>query len=301
MKRADTSVLYFETGPSNPVTLTVEPGEEFEIETQINAGPWIDDSVDPEGERRRLRGANPASGCIAVKGAKPGQVLAIHIGGIAVGEMGFTRFGGGNGAMPSWFGASGVGEHSRIVAIRDGRIAWDTDLSLQAKPMVGFVGVAPPYESFSNARVGYWGGNFDVQEITTGATVYLPVYVDNALLHVGDMHALQGDGEICGAGGIETGGTVRIRCELHNTSAGMLGPRIENEAHLIAVGLARPAEDAFRLALESLVVWMEVEYGYSRGDAYLLLGQVLEARATQFVNPVITYVAKVGKQYLRRQ
>ncbi len=55
-----------------------------------------------------------------------------------------------------------------------------------------------------------YGGNFDVQEITTGATVHLPVAVEGALLHIGDMHAIQGDGEICGAGGIEASGLVRV-------------------------------------------------------------------------------------------
>ena len=299
MKQADKSVLYFETGPTNPVTLSVAPGEEFEVETQINAGPWIDESADPAAERARLRGANPASGCIEIEGAAAGQVLAIHIDDIRLSTMGFTHFGGANGAMPSWFGATGVGEHWKIVAIEGGRIEWEPGLSLQARPMIGFVGVAPPFESFSNARVGYWGGNFDVQEITTGATVYLPVYVPGARLHVGDMHAIQGDGEICGAGGIETEGVVRLRCELYDAFPGMLGPWIEDDTHLICVGCARPAEDAFRLAVESLVVRLETVYGYTRGDAYLLLGQVLEARATQFVNPVVTYVAKVAKRFIR--
>jgi acetamidase/formamidase len=78
----------------------------------------------------------------------------------------------------------------------------------------------------------------------------------------------------------------------------MLGPRIESSTHIMTVGLARPAEDAFRHALENLVLWIETEYGIQRGEAYLLLAQVLEARATQFVNPTITYVAKVAKRYL---
>jgi acetamidase/formamidase len=62
--------------------------------------------------------------------------------------------------------------------------------------------------------------------------------------------------------------------------------------------MAKPAEDAFRLALANLITWMEESYGFSRADAFLLLGQVMEARCTQFVNPTFTYVAKIAKRYL---
>jgi acetamidase/formamidase len=62
--------------------------------------------------------------------------------------------------------------------------------------------------------------------------------------------------------------------------------------------MARPCEDAFRHALEGLILWLEEDYGYSRAEAFLWLGQVLEARCTQFVNPTFTYVCKIAKQYL---
>ena len=63
-------------------------------------------------------------------------------------------------------------------------------------------------------------------------------------------------------------------------------------------GITRPAEDAFRTALAEMVLWLEEDYDFSRGEAYLFLGQVLEARCTQFVNPTFSYVAKVNRKYL---
>jgi hypothetical protein len=48
-----------------------------------------------------------------------------------------------------------------------------------------------------------------------------------------------------------------------------------------------------------LILWLEEEHGFNRGDAYLWLGQVLEARCTQFVNPTFTYLCKVAKEYLK--
>jgi amidase len=297
MQRATTETLYFEIGVDNAPTMHVRPGEVFEVQTQLNRGPWLDSHPQGEVLRERLYGGNPSSGCIYVEGAEPGQLLNVHIGEITLDPVGFTSFRGSNSAMPAWFSGTGIGAHHRIVHIEDGWIHWTDDLKLLAAPMIGFVGVAPARERYHNGWGGYWGGNFDVQEITTGARVQLVVRAPGALLHIGDMHALQGDGEICGAGGIEASGCVKVWCEVSECPQSMSWPRIINETHIMTVAMARPAEDAFHHALEALVLWMEETYQMPRGEAYLLLGQVLEARVTQFVNPTFTYIAKMPKRY----
>lgn len=298
MKRATKDILYFENGPDNEPTLHVKPGEEFEVETQMNRGPWLDDHPDREVLEERLRGGNPSSGCIYVEGAEQGQVLTVHIGEIEVDPVGFTNFRGANGAMPGWLGGSGVGHHYKIVQIIRNEIIWSDRLRIPIAPMLGYVGVAPANTRWTNSWAGEWGGNFDIQEVTTGASVHLPVNVPGALLHIGDMHARQGDGEICGAGGIEAGGRVRVRCELAERPHSMTWPRITNETHIMTTAMARPAEDAFRTALSEMILWLEHDYGFPRGEAYMFLGQVLEARCTQFVNPTFSYVAKVHRSYL---
>ncbi|HLW67361.1 MAG TPA: acetamidase/formamidase family protein [Gemmataceae bacterium] len=298
MQRATTETLYFETGLSNPVTMRVHPGEEFEVQTQLNRGPWFDTHPDGARLQKLLRGGNPSSGCIWIEGAEPDMMLSVHIGSITLDPVGFTRFRGQTGAMPAWFDSSGVGPHHRIVHIENNVIHWDEKRRLTAKPMIGFVAVAPAFERIANIWGGTWGGNFDVQEITTGAAVRLRINVPGALLHVGDMHAIQGDGEICGAGGIEASGIVRLRVELSPAPRNLKWPRIVNATHLMVAAMARPCEDAFRHALEGLILWLEEEHGYSRGDAYLWLGQVLEARCTQFVNPTFTYLAKIAREHL---
>jgi acetamidase/formamidase len=298
MQRATRDVLYFETGPDNPPTLYVDPGEEFEVETQMNRGPWLDDHPDRDALSEKLRGGNPTSGCIYVNGAEPGQMIVVHIGDIDIDPIGFTRFRGANGAMPGWLGGTGVGEHHKVVRIEDGFIQWSDNLKIPVAPMLGVVGVAPATTRWTNAWAGDWGGNFDIQEVTTGAAVHLPVNVPGALLHIGDMHARQGDGEICGAGGIESGCRVKIRCKLAERPASMTWPRIVNETHIMTAAMARPAEEAFRTALAEMILWLEDDYGFDRGEAYLFLGQVLEARCTQFVNPTFSYIAKVNRRYL---
>lgn len=298
MQLSTTDILYFETGPNNPCTMSVAPDEVFQVQTQLNRGPWFD--LHPNGEvlREKLRGGNPSSGCIRVEGALPGQLLSVEIRDIKLDPIGFTNYRGNNGAMPGWMGVNGIGPHHKVVTIQNGKFRWDDRLELEVKPMVGFVGVSSEYETFANTWATRYGGNFDIQEITTGASVHLPVAVPGALLHIGDMHARQGDGEICGAGGIEASGVVQVRTRLSQLPSSMTWPRISNATHLGVATQARPAEDAFRLGLEEMVRWLVEDYGFSPGDAYLYLGQVLEARVTQFVNPTFTYFLKIDRKYL---
>jgi acetamidase/formamidase len=112
------------------------------------------------------------------------------------------------------------------------------------------------------------------------------------------MHAIQGDGEICGGGGIETGGKVKLRCNSSVKPKSMTWPRIENETHIMATAQGKPAEDAFRLGLQEMILWMEESYSIDKKEAFMLLAQILEARVTQFVNPTYTYLLKVNKKYL---
>jgi amidase len=303
MQQIGTDVLYFHCGPDNAPTHRIEPGETVTVRTQMNRGPWIDPLPAPEQAQwlARLTGGNPSSGCLYVAGAEPGDMLTVTIGPISLDEVGYTQYKGDTGAMPGWMGPSGIGAQQKVVRIADGVIHWSDELQLPARPMIGFVGVAPALERFHNGWGGYWGGNFDVQEITTGAQVHLRVNVPGALVHIGDMHAIQGDGEICGAGGIETGGTVQITCQVTSPApSALVMPRIETPTHLAAVGMARPAEDAFRTALVELIRWLGEDYDLEPGEAYMLLGQVMEARVTQFVNPTFTYVAKIAKEYVEK-
>ncbi len=79
----------------------------------------------------------------------------------------------------------------------------------------------------------------------------------------------------------------------------MTWPRITNAEAIMVATQAKPAEDAFRLGLEEMVKWLAEDYGFTPQEAYLYLGQVLEARATQFVNPTFTYLLKVRRDTCR--
>jgi acetamidase/formamidase len=306
MQRANRDVLYYEHSRHNKPTMTVKPGEWFEVDSQMNRGP---DAARVPADIRDLYNqhrsdswptnkGNASSGAIVVEGAQPGQVVTIHVGEIKTHPVGWTGYRGSTGAMPGYLGPSNIGEQFRVVRIQDGKILWNDRISFPVEPMMGVIGVAPEREARTNSWAGEWGGNFDIQEITNGAKVSIVVNVPGALLHVGDMHARQGDGEICGGGGIETGGVVKLMAELGPKPKSMTWPRIENETHIMTTAQGKPAEDAFRIALSEMILWLEEDYKMTRGEAFIFLAQCLEARVTQFVNPSYSYVCKVNKRYL---
>jgi len=293
MRRANPDVMYSYTAAANDVTFTVQPGETFQVDTAPTCGAQFDSHT---GEHRPdADGAiNASTGCIAVEGAKAGQMVVVHIIEVNLHEFGYTRVGKTSPVHPGL----ALEETFKPVRLRDGFIEWSDALKIPMNPMIGYIGVAHPDQVLSNAHNGPFGGNFDVPEITAGTRVHLPVLVDGARLHVGDVHAVQGDGEIDGAGGIETGALLTLKAELRDRPKRFGNPRLEANDWIATTGFARPAEDAFRQALADLVSWMADDFGFTPTGAHMLLAQVLEARVTQFVNPLFTYLCKVRREYL---
>jgi acetamidase/formamidase len=295
MQTVRRDVVYRHHSRYNQPAATVSPGEVFKAETELCSGPWLR-SVEDRWRPGIGSGPNPTI-VVAVEGARAGDCLAVHIHDIVTDEVGYTANSGG-GIFPDWIRHVGWGVITKTVRIRQGFVEWSDTLKLPIAPMIGVLGTAPKTEVFSNSWPGPHGGNMDVQEVRAGATVYLPVSVDGALLHIGDVHALMGDGEICGAGGIECRGEVTLSVDVLARPERMHWPRIVDETYITAVGCARPAEDAFRIAVEQLLYWMVDRYDLEITEAFMLLGQVLEARVTQFVDPLYTYVAKIRRRYL---
>lgn len=297
MRRAVPERIYSHTSAANPITFAVQPGEVFQVETVATCGRQFDTHTGKE-DPKAEGGINASTGCIAIGGAKPGQLAVVHVLDIRLHEFGFTRLGWPSNLLPRLAREDGWKADANIVRIRDGFVEWSERLKIPVCPMIGYIGLARPREVLSNAHNGCFGGNFDIQEITTGARVHLPVMVDGGLLHVGDVHAVQGDGEIDGAGGIETAALLTLKVELAEKPKRFGNPRIATDEYIATTSFARPAEAAFAAALEDLIHWMVDEFDFTPTGAHMLLAQVLEARVTQFVNPLFTYLCKVRRRYL---
>jgi len=281
----------------NTPVATVSPGEVFQVYTQLNTGSWLK-TIEDTYERGKPDSSLPCV-CIAVEGAEPGDNIAVKILEVTPDNLGFTGFDGtGRGGLFTLIDPAPWGLTTKTVRIEDGLIHWSDRLKIPMSPMIGVIGTAPAREELINAKAGPYGGNMDVQEVTGGATLYLPVAVPGALLHMGDVHAIQGDGELCGSGGVECRAHVTLQIEIVKAVPTRESVRMENDDYIMTVCCGRSVEEMFYKAAADMIDWMKTPYGFSREEAYMLMAQVMEARATQFVNPTRTYICKMPKKYL---
>lgn len=170
-------------------------------------------------------------------------------------------------------------------------------IEVRLKPMLGRLATAPPDDQAIPAGVpSYFGGNLDAPDVCEGTTVYLPIFHEGAYFYYGDVHALQGDGEIIGMG-IETSADVTLEVGL--IKGKKIGwPRLEDKDYIMVAWSVRPLMDAFRIAHVEMVKWLETEYGFERWEALEVLSQVGSARVANVVDPNFTIVAKFPKKYL---
>ncbi len=155
----------------------------------------------------------------------------------------------------------------------------------------------PELEAISSLVPGPFGGNMDVADVCPGNTIYLPVYVSGGLLYTGDVHAAQGDGELCGVA-CEVTGTCSTSHRGDEGEVTITWPRIESPSELMTVGSARPMEDAARIAWTELIGWLISDYGFDRWEAYQLLTHAGRMRVGNMVDPQYSLVARIAKEYL---
>jgi amidase len=171
-------------------------------------------------------------------------------------------------------------------------------LAVKLAPMVGCFGVAPSNgQAISTATSGPHGGNMDYRGFVQGVTAYFPVFAEGALFHIGDGHAVQGDGEIVGTG-IETSFEVEFTLRLIKGRK-ILWPRGESSTHIFTVGNARPLDQATQHATTEMVRWLN-ELGLEGTEGHLVLGQCVEYEIGNMFDPAYTVVCKVAKSVLRQ-
>ncbi len=268
--------------PRTPPIANVKPGETVEIET------WS----------ALARITNPTTGPLYVEGAEPGDTLVVEVIDIELPGEGTVAIIPGFGALEGWLNL--MEPRRKVCEIENGIITYVRDdgkkLELEADPFIGTIGVAPEVEAVSSLTPGRHGGNMDCPDIRPGNKLLLPVTRPGALFKLGDVHAVQGDGEVCGVA-VEVDAVVTLKFGLRKGWT-INWPRIEAPDEIMTVGSARPLEDAARHAFREMVEWMVADHGWERDDAYMFLSIAGKARIAQIVDPLYTVVAKLSKGYL---
>ncbi len=256
---------------------SVVPGERFVVETHDTSTGRVHSAEDmPAFVRvRDPLQVNPAAGPIFVAGASPGDDLVVEILDIRFQPYGFVRTLPGVGVLQEGIESDGV-----LMARVDGEhLVLGERIRLPVRPMVGVIGTAPAEGVVYTAAPGAQGSNIDINAITVGARVHLPVHVPGALLAIGDLHASMGDGEVSGTG-VEIAGEVTLQVDVI-PGAAPSRPWIETAADWITTGSGPTLEDAVEMAVAELTGLLILRLGLSRTEAFLLVSARGDVRIGQ--------------------
>lgn len=237
------------------------------------------------------------TGPVAVRGAKPGQVLEVRIKAIDLHyDWGYNMIRPLSGALPDDFKEKRVIHIPLDRAKMTGRLPWGLELPL--RPFFGVMAVAPPaaWGMVSTVPPRRNGGNMDNKELVAGTTLFLPIHVEDALFSVGDGHAAQGDGEV-NVNAIETGliGTF----ELHvRGDMALEWPIAETPTHVITMAFDPDLDDAVVIALRAMIDLIGQRTDLSREDAYTLCSVAADLRVTQAVNQSKGIHVMLDRRYL---
>jgi amidase len=225
---------------------------------------------------------NPATGAIYVEGAKPGDTLKVHINEIELGKQGVMAVGPGLGVMGHRMDAFQI----KLIPIQEGKAIFNEKLHLPLNPMIGVIGVAPEGELVSCGTPGPHGGNMDTKLITTGATLYFPVFHEGALFGLGDLHAAMGDGEI-GVTGIEIPAKVTVTLEVI-PGVTVPYPFLENEDGLYVIVSKQTLDEAAKAAVEVMIDTLLPHMDLSLAELTMLCSAVGQSQISQIVDPLMT-------------
>ena len=275
--------------------LTIDSGDIVKLETATGNPRYFESLGVPkekipaelyavfEGVEGTGRGDHTLNGPIAVRGAQPGDTLEIKILSVDVRlPIAGQGFSPNRATLPEQFPYA----KDRVLWIDLNRrtIEYAPGVEVPVKPFWGVIGVAPPLRMgrVPSGPPNVFGGNLDNRDLGAGSTLYLPVHVPDALLSIGDGHAVQGEGEVCG-GAVETSLKGEVQVFLHKGQH-LRWPRAETPTHYITMGLNTDLDEAARTATSEMLDFIVETKGLSRDDAYLLASASMDLIVTQVVD-----------------
>ena len=228
-----------------------------------------------------IQAFNPVTGPLFVRGARPGDALRIEIL-----EINLHR------AWSVWMPGFGLlGDRTTRVwaaetPIENHHVRLSPDRTVPLEPMIGCIGLAPASGIASTVRPVYRsGGNLDLREMSSGATLWLPVEVEGALLSLGDFHAAMGHGEPTFVS-LEASGEATVRVDVDG-ELGLSTPRLRLGTDTICVGMGATHEEAKQDAVDQAFALLTEETGFSPFLAYAYMSARVGLR---FAGPAGTRV-----------
>lgn len=271
--------------------LSVAPGKSIEFEVDdASGGQFSPKSTAKDVEALSFDKINPVTGPLYVEGAQPGDTLEVEIEEFGTLSWGWTAIIPGFGLLQEEF----PDPYLKIWDLNNqNKAEFLPGIELPTRPFPGTIGVAPP-ETGDHSIVPprKHGGNMDIRHLTKGSKLFLPVWVEGALFSVGDTHAAQGDGEVCGTA-IEAPMAIRLRFKLHKgksiqeprfVTPGPLTPGIDEKGYYGTTAQGPDMLEASKNAIRYMIEHLETTHGLSSTDAYALSSVAVDLKINEIVN-----------------
>jgi acetamidase/formamidase len=235
---------------------------------------------------------NPVTGPVFIDGAQPGDAVKITIGAFDPCGFGWTANIPGFGLLADQFPdpALHLWSYDRVGM---GPAAFSPAARVPLKPFAGTIGLAlaaPGLHSVVPPR--RTGGNLDIRDLSSGTVLYLPVEVAGGLFSVGDTHAAQGDGEICGTA-IESAMRVTLTLDLVKnarlaaprfTTPGPVTRHLDTMGYEVTTGVGPDLMTGAREAVSRMIDLLATRHGMQPVDAYMLCSVCGDLRVSEVVD-----------------
>jgi len=273
--------------------LTVAPGDIVEFEAQDAAGGQLNaESTVKDVPNLDFEKVNPVTGPVFVDGAVPGDALKISILSFDISGWGWTAIIPGFGLLADTFTDPAL--HIWKYDKAPGSYAeFGPGGRVPVQPFPGTIGNAPAAKGLhSVVNPRNVGGNMDTRGLCQGSVLYLPVEVAGGLLSVGDAHAAQGDGEICGTA-IESPMNIAFKIEIEKemnlkfprfTTAGPVCRHIDEQGYEVTMGVGPDLMQNARDAVSQMVDLISKKYKMSPENAYMLCSVCADLRIPEIVD-----------------
>ena len=263
--------------------IRVESGAVIEVSTEEAS----DQQLSPESTVEDIKNLSfdpihPLTGPVYVENAEPGDMLKVKLHKIELGSWGWTGIIPGFGFLADefdepWIKTFEFDNNSNTAAFSD-------DINIPLKPFPGVMGVAPDTEEeLSTVPPRANGGNMDDPNMTEGTTVYFPVQVEGALFSIGDTHAAQGHGEVCGTA-IEAPMRIVYEVEVVKGERKIQEPQYETDDYYAVTGFGKTIDEAAKKANRYMIDYLVEEHNMYRNDAYALTSLAGDLKIAEVVD-----------------
>ncbi len=281
-----------------PPVLTVSSGAVIEAFTEEASASQIKLGDGPEVlATLNFDPIHPLTGPVYVEGAEPGDVLKVTLHEIELQGWGWTAILPGFGFLADQFVEPYLKTYETHAG--DTHVSFTDKIKVPLKPFPGVMGVAPATgEMLSTIPPRENGGNMDDPHLTEGTIVYFPIFVEGALFSIGDAHATQGMGEVCGTA-IEAPMRIVYQVEVLKGGRSLREPEYETDDYYAVTAIGTTIDEAAKKAVGFMVDYLVAEHELSRNDAYALCSLAGDLKIAEVVDmPNMLVAMHISKEVL---